>query len=276
MLDGDEMRRRVSPDLGFSRADREAHLRRAGIVASEVVKHGGIVICAFIAPYEQSRREIRDAIEQYGRFFLVHVSTPPAECERRDPKGVYRKARAGLLPSFTGISDIYEAPTECDVAIDTTGLTVFDAADRVGRGLAAKGLMPGLWLASGLHLAPPSAVKHGDTHAPFPATKEERRARLFQCVLQAAAERRVTLREVAREVGVERHTIEKVVRSATGQSFRQFQGALLFERAKILLEQGKSIKEVAFELGFGHPQSFHRFVRKSAGVTPSSLRRKAS
>jgi AraC-like DNA-binding protein len=90
------------------------------------------------------------------------------------------------------------------------------------------------------------------------------------------AERRVTLSEVARKVGVERHTLEKVVRSTTGQSFRQLQRTLLLERAKVLLAQEKSIKEVAFELGFGHPQSFHRFVRKSSGGTPSSLRGKAS
>jgi len=276
MLDGDEMRTRIAPHLGFSRSDRETNLRCAGVIASEVVKHGGLAICSFIAPYERSRREIREAVQRYGKFFLVHVSTPAGECERRDPKGLYRKARAGVLTSFTGISDIYEPPADCDIAIDTTGLTVGDSTDRVWRGIAAQSLPNGLWLAIGLQLAHKATAKQENGHAHTPAPNEERRTRLFQSVLKATAERRVTLREVAHTMGVERRTVEKIVRSATGRTFRQLQRILLLERAKLLLEQGKSIKEVAFELGFGYPQSFHRFIRKSSGATPSTLSGNAS
>jgi adenylyl-sulfate kinase len=275
LLDGDELRSRISPDLGFSRADREANLRRAGLIAAEVVKHGGIVICSFIAPYEQSRREIRETVQQHGRFFLVHLSTPLEECERRDPKGLYRKARAGLLSSFTGISDIYEIPVECEVVIDTTGMTVSETADQIGCRLIASGLPPGVWLAADVHLphnanSPQELPRH-----PFLISNEKRHARLFHSVLDAITQRRVTLSEIAREVGVERHTLEKVIRLITGQSFRHLRQTVLLARAKTLLDQGKAIKEVAFELGFVHPQSFHRFVRKSSGTTPLSLAEKA-
>jgi adenylyl-sulfate kinase len=272
LLDGDELRSRISPDLGFSRSDRETNLRRAGLIAAEVVKHGGIVICSLIAPYEQSRREIRETVQQHGRFFLVHLSTPLEECERRDPKGLYRRARAGLLPSFTGISDIYETPVECEAVIDTTDMRVSEAADQIGRSLIGNGLPHGVWLPTDVHLS-----HHADSHHerhPFLISNEERHARLFHSVLDAIKQRRVTLSEVAREVGVERHTLEKVVRSTTGQSFRHLRQTVLLARAKTLLDQGKPIKEVAFELGFGHAQSFHRFVRKSSGTTPLALTEK--
>lgn len=273
LLDGDDLRSRVSPDLGFSRSDRQANLRRAGIIASEVVKHGGIAICSFIAPYAQSRKELREMIEQHGRFFLVHVSTPLYECERRDSKGLYVKARTGLLASFTGVSDIYEPPADCETAIDTTGLTVHVSTDRIVRGLAAKGLPPGLWLVAGLRIGQAAPSQEESTHHVLLDRNEERRVRLFQCVARATAERRVTLTEVAREVGVERHTVERVVRSITGLSFRELQRNLLSERANLLLEQGRAIKEIAFEVGYGSPQSFHRFIRKAYGITPSCLRR---
>jgi adenylyl-sulfate kinase len=273
LLDGDDLRSRVSPDLGFSRSDRQANLRRASIIASEVVKHGGIAICSFIAPYEQSRKELREMVEQHGRFFLVHVSTPLRECERRDSKGLYVKARAGLLTSFTGVSDIYEPPADCDTAIDTTGLTVHVSTDRIVRGLATKGLPPSLWLVAGLRIAQAAPSLEEGAHASLQGRNEERRAWLFHCVVRATAERRVTLTEVAREVGVERHTVERVVRSVIGQSFRELQKSLLCERANLLLEQGRAIKEIAFEVGFGSPQSFHRFIRRTYGTTPSCLRR---
>ena len=273
LLDGDDLRARVSPDLGFSRSDREANLRRAAIIASEVVKHGGIVICSFIAPYEQSRREIREAIQQHGRFFLVHLATPGEECERRDPKGLYSKARAGLLTNFTGISDVYEEPAYCDLKIDTTGATAWESAQCIARGLASKGFAVGLWLAVALHLVKPEPAASRST--PLAVKNSERQIRLLQGVLQAIAERRVTLAEVADSLGVERHTIEKVVRVTTGQSFRELQRTILLERASQLAAQGKAIKEIAFELRFGSPQSFHRFIRKTSGKTPSLLRRSA-
>jgi adenylyl-sulfate kinase len=270
LLDGDDLRARVSPDLGFSRSDRQANLRRAGIIASEVVKHGGIVICSFIAPYEQSRREIGEAVQQHGSFFLVHLATPREECERRDPKGLYRKARAGLLANFTGISDVYEEPAYCDLKIDTTGLTACESAQIIARGLASKGFAVGLWLAAALPPADPELAASRST--PCTGKNSHRHIRLLQGVLQATAERRVTLAEVADGLGVERHTIEKVVRATTGQSFRELQRTILLERASLLASQGKAIKEIAFELQFGSPQSFHRFIRKTSGKTPSLLR----
>lgn len=271
LLDGDDMRARISPDLGFSRSDREANLRRMAIIAIEVVKHGGIVICSFIAPYEQSRREIGEAIQQHGGFFLVHLATPCEECERRDTKGLYRKARVGLLSNFTGISDVYEEPAHCDLKIDTTGVTVGESAQRIARALTSKGFAVGLWLMAALHLVKPESSA---TNRPslVAARNSERQVRLLQGVLQATVERRATLTEVAAELGVERHTIEKVVRATTGQTFRELQRTILVERASRLAAEGKAIKEIAFELRFGSPQSFHRFIRKTCGKTPSLLR----
>lgn len=273
LLDGDDLRARVSPDLGFSRSDREANLRRATIIASEVVKHGGIVICSFIAPYEQSRMEFREAVQQHGSFFLVHVATPRDECERRDPKGLYHKARTGLLLNFTGISDTYEEPTHCDLKIDTTGLTASESAQRIARALASKGFAVGIWLAAVLHLAGSENQSPTGIDAPVDTKNRDRQVRLLQRMLQVMAGRRLTLTELAAETGVERHTIEKVLRATTRQSFRELQRTMLLERANLLVGQGKAIKEIAFELGFGSPQSFHRFIRKTCGKTPSLLRR---
>jgi len=273
LLDGDDLRARVSPELGFSRSDREANLRRAAIIASEVVKHGGIVICSFIAPYEQSRIELRETVQQHGSFFLVHVATPRDECERRDPKGLYRKARTGLLLNFTGISDAYEEPTHFDMKIDTTGLSVSESAQQIARALASKGFAIGIWLAAVQHLAATENQHSIGIDSSVGAKNKDRQVRLLQRVLQAMADRRLTLIELAAEVGVERHTIEKVLRATTRQSFRELQRTMLLERANLLAGQGKAMKEIAFELGFGSPQSFHRFIRKTCGKTPSLLRR---
>ena len=208
-------------------------------------------------------------IEQHRRLFLVYVAIQLYECERRDPKGLYVKSRTGLLASFTGVSDMYEPPADCDTTIDTTGLTLHVSTDRIVRGLAAKGLPLGLWLVAGLRIGQASPSQEESTHHVLVDRNEERRARLFQCVVRGTAERRVTLTEVAREVGVERHTVERVVRSIIGQSFRELQRNLLSERANLLLEQGRAIKEIAFEVGYGSPQSFHRFIRRAQGITPS-------
>jgi adenylyl-sulfate kinase len=272
LLDGDDLRARFSPDLGFSRSDREENVRRAAVIASEVVKHGGIAVCSFIAPYETSRQEVRRAIEQHGSFFLVFVSTPLVECERRDPKGLYRRARSGELAGFTGISDVYEPPLECDFRLDTTGLTQQEAADRLIRALAVSGLLGSTFLAAVCGLGKSRAI--GECHDIVPASaraEQDRRVRLFRCMLKIMETRRCGLKDVAREVGVERHTVERTVRSVAGQSFRDLQQKLLLERATILLGRGRSIKEVAFDLGFGSPQAFHRFVRRASGQTPASL-----
>lgn len=130
-LDGDIVRKHLSSELGFSKEHRDLNIRRIGFVASEITKHGGIAICAPIAPYDNVRKEVRAMVEQEGGFVLVHVATPVDVCERRDRKGLYAKARAGVIQQFTGISDPYEAPGDADLAIDTTDLTPEEAAQAV-------------------------------------------------------------------------------------------------------------------------------------------------
>ncbi|MFW6772740.1 adenylyl-sulfate kinase [Nocardioides sp. CPCC 205120] len=127
-LDGDVVRRNLSAGLTFSREDRETNIRRIGWVAAEIARHGGVAVCSPIAPYDATRRDVRRMVaDAGGRFVLVHVATPVEECERRDRKGLYAKARAGEIADFTGISAPYEAPRDADVVVDTTGLTVEEA-----------------------------------------------------------------------------------------------------------------------------------------------------
>jgi sulfate adenylyltransferase len=139
LLDGDVVRRLLSAGLTFSRDDRDLNIRRIGYVAAEITRHGGVAICAPIAPYARTRAEVRRMVEAAGDFVLIHVSTPLEECERRDRKGLYAKARAGDIPEFTGISDPYEAPDDADVTIDTTPLSADDAVARVFDHLVAGG-----------------------------------------------------------------------------------------------------------------------------------------
>src|SRR5207248_445127 len=105
LLDGEEIRQHLSPELGFSRQDRNLHVRRIAYVAAEITRHGGIAICALIAPYDETRRQARAMVERAGRFLLVHVATPLEVCESRDVKGLYKRARGGLVRQFTGVSD---------------------------------------------------------------------------------------------------------------------------------------------------------------------------
>jgi sulfate adenylyltransferase len=139
LLDGDIVRRHLSSELGFSKEHRDVNVRRIGFVASEITKNRGIAICAPIAPYEHTRSEIRANIEQYGGFIEVYVSTPIAECEKRDRKGMYAKARAGLIKGFTGVDDPYEVPASAEVVIDTTDLTPDEAAQEILLYLGQKG-----------------------------------------------------------------------------------------------------------------------------------------
>jgi len=127
-LDGDVVRRNLSAGLSFSREDRETNIRRIGWVASEIARHRGLAICSPIAPFDETRRQVRAMVEAAGGdFVLVHVATPLEECERRDRKGLYAKARAGEIPDFTGISSPYEEPDDAAVRVDTTGRTIDDA-----------------------------------------------------------------------------------------------------------------------------------------------------
>lgn len=141
LLDGDVVRRNLSSELGFSKEHRDVNVRRIGFVASEITKNRGIAICAPIAPYAKTRSEIRAAIEGYGGFIEVHVATPIEECERRDRKGMYAKARAGLIKGFTGVDDPYEVPENPEVRIDTTHISPDEAAQEILLFLGQKGYM---------------------------------------------------------------------------------------------------------------------------------------
>lgn len=131
LLDGDVVRKNLSSELGFSREHRDLNIRRIGYVASEITKNGGIAVCAPIAPYQSMRREVRKLISQYGAFIEIHVATSLEVCEGRDRKGLYAKARAGLIKEFTGISDPYEAPEKPELRLDTQDLSVEEAAQQV-------------------------------------------------------------------------------------------------------------------------------------------------
>jgi len=141
LLDGDLVRQLLSAGLTFSRADRDLNIARIGYVATEVARHGGIAICAPIAPYEAARAHVRRMVSEVGDFLLIHVATPVAVCEARDRKGLYAKARAGLIDHFTGVSDPYEEPRNADLTIDTSVMSRQEAVQ------AALGLLTtGGWL----------------------------------------------------------------------------------------------------------------------------------
>ncbi len=143
LLDGDIVRKNLSSELNFSKEHRDINIRRIGYVASEITKNGGIAICAPIAPYDSTRKEVRQAIEEGGGFVLVHVATPIETCEERDRKGLYAKARAGILKEFTGISDPYEAPTDADLVLDTTKLSPEESAQEILLFLEREGYIAG-------------------------------------------------------------------------------------------------------------------------------------
>ena len=131
ILDGDLVRKHLSSELGFSKEHRDINIRRIGYVASEITKNGGIAICAPIAPYDTVRKQVRSMVEPVGGFILVHVATPVETCEQRDRKGLYAKARAGIIKEFTGISDPYEEPKDAEVVINTADLTPEEAAQEI-------------------------------------------------------------------------------------------------------------------------------------------------
>jgi len=141
-LDGDVVRRNLSAGLSFSKEDRETNIQRIGWVAAEIAGHGGVAICSPIAPFDETRQQVRQMVEAAGgEFFLIHVATPLEECERRDRKGLYARARQGLIPEFTGISSPYEEPTDAAVRVDTTGMTLGGALAEVEKVLRAEGLL---------------------------------------------------------------------------------------------------------------------------------------
>lgn len=141
LLDGDIVRTNLSSELGFSKEHRDLNIQRIGYVASEITKNRGAAICAPIAPYDAVRKKVREMIEHYGGFALVHISTPIEECEKRDRKGLYAKARAGIIKGFTGIDDPYEAPTDAELVIDTTNITPDQAARQILKHLENEGYL---------------------------------------------------------------------------------------------------------------------------------------
>jgi len=140
-LDGDVVRTHLSKGLGFSKEDRDTNIERIGWVASRLSRAGAAVLVSAISPYEEARRTARALVEQHAPFVLVHVATSLEECERRDPKGLYRKAHAGMLHGFTGIDDPYEEPDDPELRIDTERRAPEDSAHVVLETLERLGLV---------------------------------------------------------------------------------------------------------------------------------------
>lgn len=142
LLDGDVVRKNLSSELGFSKEHRNINILRIGYVASEIARHGGAAICCPIAPYDAIRKAVRSQIEPLGDFILIAITTPLEVCEQRDRKGLYAKARAGIIKEFTGISDPYEAPTDADLYINTAEHSLESAVKTIVSHLTARGLLP--------------------------------------------------------------------------------------------------------------------------------------
>src|ERR671924_234130 len=134
------MRTHLSKGLGFSKEDRDTNIERIGWVASRLTRHGAAVIAAAISPYEETRRNARAMVEEWGTFVEVYVATSVEECARRDVKGLYEKAFKGELKEFTGVSDPYEEPPDAEVVIDTESETPQESANRVLEAIAERGL----------------------------------------------------------------------------------------------------------------------------------------
>jgi len=143
ILDGDAVRAKAPPGtLGFSKEHRNKNVRTVGAMAADVTKAGEIAICALIAPYEEARHDVREMVSAHGGYYLVYLATPLQVCEQRDPKGLYKKARAGLISNFTGISDPYEPPTDADLVLDTSKSTPVEETNLILRHLVREGYLP--------------------------------------------------------------------------------------------------------------------------------------
>ena len=142
VLDGDVVRTNLSKGLGFSKEDRDTNIRRIGWVAATLTKHGVGVICAAISPYRAIRDEVRASVEAHGTFLEVYAKCPIPVLSERDPKGLYRKAIAGEIKNFTGVSDPYEEPLRPEVVCETDRETVEESAGRILRRLEELGLIP--------------------------------------------------------------------------------------------------------------------------------------
>jgi sulfate adenylyltransferase len=141
LLDGDLVRKNLSSELTFSREHRNLNVLRIGFVAGEITRHGGIAICAPIAPYDEVRKKVRSLVDSHGGFILIHVATPLDICESRDRKGLYAMARAGKIREFTGISDPYEPPDDAEITIQTTEISAEQACRQVIEYLEKEGYL---------------------------------------------------------------------------------------------------------------------------------------
>jgi sulfate adenylyltransferase len=155
VLDGDVVRTHLSAGLGFSKQDRDVNIRRIGFVAAEIVRHGGIAVCAAVSPYRATRGDVRNMVGS-DRFIEVFVDTPLAVCEDRDSKGMYAKARRGEIKDFTGIDDPYESPEHPEITIDTVAHSAEANARRILDILLSRGYLRGQ--ATGERASLPSAT----------------------------------------------------------------------------------------------------------------------
>jgi len=141
LLDGDNVRHGLNKDLGFSDADRVENIRRIGEMSKLFVDAGMIVLSAFISPFRTERRMVRDLVGEM-EFVEVYMGTPLSTCEKRDPKGLYQKARSGEIKNFTGIDSEYEVPENPEVVLDTSVMSIEDCADGIINYLKTKGYLP--------------------------------------------------------------------------------------------------------------------------------------
>ena len=141
VLDGDVVRTHLSKGLGFSKEDRDTNIRRIGFVASEIVRHGGVAVCAAVSPYCATRNEVRNMVGS-DRFVEVFVDTPLEVCEQRDAKGLYAKARRGEIKGFTGVDDPYEPPPNPEIRLDTVAHSPEENAKLILAYLIEQGFVP--------------------------------------------------------------------------------------------------------------------------------------
>jgi sulfate adenylyltransferase len=142
VLGGDVVRTHLSHGLGFSKADRDVNIRRIGFVAAEIVRHGGITICAAVSPYRATRNDVRNMVGREN-FVEVFVDTPIDVCEQRDVKGMYARARRGEIKGFTGIDDPYEPPQHPEITLDTVARTPEENARLIVDFLVKRGFVRG-------------------------------------------------------------------------------------------------------------------------------------
>lgn len=143
LLDGDVVRTNLSRGLGFSQEDRDVNIRRIGFVAAEIIRHGGVALCAAVSPYRATRNEVRNLVGANG-FVEVFVDAPLEVCEQRDTKGMYQKARSGEIPNFTGVTDPYEAPEHPEVRADTVSSSPEQCARLIFDCLVERGFVKAL------------------------------------------------------------------------------------------------------------------------------------